>query len=87
MLKPEQITEDFWKHYSPEELIDLIVNAGKSGILDTPRAGGWDLKRFVRTNRDPDRIRRYVWFYPLGVNSEYMPITKQKVEVPKKCSY
>ncbi|MDD4570137.1 MAG: cobalamin-dependent protein [Tepidanaerobacteraceae bacterium] len=85
MLKPEQITEDFWKRYSPEEFIDLIVNAGKSGILDTPRAGGWDLKRFVKTYRDPDGIRRYVPGYtPLGVNNKYMPVTKKKVEVPKE---
>jgi methylmalonyl-CoA mutase cobalamin-binding domain/chain len=85
MLKPEQVTEDFWKGYSSEELIDFIVKAGKSGILDTPRAGGWDLKRFVKTHRDPDGIRRYVPGYtPLGVDKKYMPVTKQNVEVPKE---
>ena len=85
MLKPEQITEDFWKRYNPEELIELIVKAGKSGILDTPRAGGWDLKRFVKTHRDPDGIRRYVPGYtPLGVDKKYMPVTKEKVQVPKQ---
>ena len=62
----------------------ILCKCWQKGILDTPRAGGWDLKRFVKTNRDPDGIRRYAGFTPLGVNSEYMPITKQKVEVPKK---
>lgn len=85
MLKPEQITEDFWRRYDPEELIDLIVKAGKSGILDAPRAGGWDLKRFVKTHRDSDGIRRYVPGYtPLGVDKKYMPITKEEVSVPKQ---
>jgi len=85
ILKPEQITEDFWKRYSPEELSDIIVKAGKSGILDTPRAGGWDLKRFVRTHRDKDGIRRYVPGYtPLGVDSKYMPVTKENVEVAQE---
>ncbi len=84
ILKPERIHEDFWKRYSPEELIDLIVNAGKNGILDTPRAGGWDLKRFVKTHRDKDGIRRYIPGYtPLGVDEEYMPLTQENVEVPK----
>jgi methylmalonyl-CoA mutase cobalamin-binding domain/chain len=82
MLKAEQINEDFWKRYTPEELIDMIVKAGKSGILDAPRAGGWDLKRFVKTRRDRDGIRRYIpGFTPLGVDSKYMPVTKEKVEV------
>lgn len=85
MLKPEQITEDFWKRYTPEELINLIVKAGKSGILDAPRAGGWDLKRFVKTHRDQDGIRRYVPGYtPLGVDSKYMPVSKEKVDVPQE---
>jgi methylmalonyl-CoA mutase cobalamin-binding domain/chain len=85
MLKPEEVNEDFWRKYTPEELIDLIVAAGKSGILDTPRAGGWDLKRHVKTHRDKDGIRRYIpGFTPLGVDPKYMPITREDVEVPKE---
>ena len=65
-----------------EELIDLIVEGGKSGMMDTPRAGGWDLKRFVKTNRDPDGITRYVEGYtPLGVDASRCPITKEHVTV------
>lgn len=87
ILKPRQITGDFWKRYSPEELINLIVNAGKSGILDSPRAGGWDLKRFVKTHRDKDGIRRYVpGFTPSGVDKNYMPLTVEKVKVPEDIS-
>ncbi|NPV43340.1 MAG: 2-methyleneglutarate mutase [Firmicutes bacterium] len=85
MLKPEEVNEDFWRKYTPEELIDLIVAAGKSGILDTPRAGGWDLKRYVKTHRDKDGIRRYIpGFTPLGVDPKYMPVTREDVEVPKE---
>ncbi len=85
MLKPEEINEEFWKQYDEHELIDLIVEAGKNGILDTPRAGGWDLKRFVKTNRDADGIRRYLPGYtPLGVDEKYMPLTKENVEAPKE---
>ncbi|MGF7059852.1 cobalamin-dependent protein [Brassicibacter mesophilus] len=87
MLKPEEINEEFWKQYDEHELIDLIVEAGKNGILDTPRAGGWDLKRFVKTNRDADGIRRYLPGYtPLGVDEKYMPLTKENVEAPKEYS-
>lgn len=82
MLKPEEINPEFWDKYDDSELIDLIVEAGKSGVLDTPRAGGWDLKRFVKTHRDVDGIRRYVKGYtPLGVDEKYMPISKEEVEV------
>lgn len=85
LLSPEQVTETFWKRYSPVELIDLIVKAGKSGILDTPRAGGWDLRRFVKTHRDADGIRRYVPGYtPLGVDKKYMPLTKEEVHLPRE---
>ena len=85
MLKPEEINPDFWAQYEDTELINLIVEAVKSGILDTPRAGGWDLKRFVKTHRDKDGIRRYIPGYtPLGVDEKYMPVTKEKVEVPKE---
>ena len=81
-LKPGCLTEEFWKQWTDEELIDLIVEGGKSGMMDTPRAGGWDLKRFVKTNRDPDGITRYVEGYtPLGVDASRCPITKEKVTV------
>ncbi|SCG81997.1 2-methyleneglutarate mutase [Proteiniborus sp. DW1] len=85
MLRPEEVNAEFWAQYDEHELIDLIVEAGRSGILDTPRAGGWDLKRFVKTNRDKDGIRRYIAGYtPLGVDEKYMPITKENVEVQKE---
>ncbi len=81
-LKPGCLTEEFWKQWTDEELIDLIVEGGKSGKMDTPRAGGWDLKRFVKTNRDPDGITRYVEGYtPLGVDASRCPITKEHVTV------
>ena len=81
-LKPGCLTEDFWRQWTDEQLIDLIVEGGKSGMMDTPRAGGWDLKRFVKTNRDPDGITRYVEGYtPLGVDASRCPITKEHVTV------
>ncbi len=81
-LKPGCLTEDFWRQWTDEQLIDLIVEGGKSGMMDTPRAGGWDLKRFVKTNRDPDGITRYVEGYtPLGVDPSRCPITKEHVTV------
>ena len=81
-LKPGCLTEDFWRQWTDEQLIDLIVEGGKSGMMDTPRAGGWDLKRFVKTNRDPDGITRYVGGYtPLGVDPSRCPITKEHVTV------
>ena len=81
-LKPGCLTEEFWKQWTDEELIDLIVEGGKSGMMDTPRAGGWDLKRFVKTNRAPDGITRYVAGYtPLGVDASRCPITKEDVVV------
>ena len=81
-LKPGCLTEEFWKQWTDEELIDLIVEGGKSGMMDTPRAGGWDLKLFVKTNRDPDGITRYVAGYtPLGVDASRCPITKEDVVV------
>lgn len=85
MLKVEEINEEFWNQYDGDELVELIVEAGKSGILDTPRAGGWDLKRFVKTNRDGDGIRRYLQGYtPLGVDAKYMPITKENIKAPEE---
>ena len=81
-LKPGCLTEEFWHQWSDTELIDLIVEGGKSGMMDTPRAGGWDLKRYVKTNRDPDGITRYVEGYtPLGVDASRCPITKEHVTV------
>lgn len=85
MLKPEEINEEFWNQYEDHELIDLIVDAGRDGILDTPRAGGWDLKRFVKTHRDKDGIRRYLAGYtPLGVDEKYFIPTKEDVQAPKE---
>lgn len=81
-LKPGCLTEEFWKQWTDMELIDLIVEGGKAGIMDTPRAGGWDLKRYVKTNRDPDGITRYVEGYtPLGVDASRCPITREHVTV------
>ena len=81
----EEINEEFWSKYDDHDLIDLIVEAGKSGILDTPRSGGWDLKRFVKTHRDNDGIRRYIDGYtPLGVEKEYMPISTSDVVVEER---
>lgn len=81
-LAPGDITPSFWLRFSDQELIDRIVNAGKAGVMDCPRAGGWDLKRHVQTHRDPDGIRRYVPGYtPLGVDASRMPVTKEEVQV------
>lgn len=81
-LKPGCLTEEFWKQWTDLELIDLIVEGGRSGMMDTPRAGGWDLKRYVKTNRDPDGITRYVEGYtPLGVDASRCPITKEHVTI------
>ena len=83
-LAPDEVKPSFWKQWSDEELITRIVNAGKAGILDCPRAGGWDLKRHVHTHRDKDGIRRYVpGFTPLGVDAARMPVTKEDVVVPE----
>lgn len=80
---PTDLTPAFWKRWSDEELIDRIVQGGKSGKLDCPRAGGWDLKRHVHTHRDGDGIRRYLpGFTPLGVDPARMPVTAEPVETP-----
>lgn len=85
MLKVEDINAEFWDQYDDQELMDLIVEAGRSGILDTPRAGGWDLKRFVKTHRDADGIRRYIDGYtPLGVDKSYMPISTSNIKVEER---
>lgn len=81
-LRPEQIDEKFWFRWSDEELIELIVAGGKSGKMDCPRAGGWDLKRYVKTHRDKDGIKRYVRGYtPLGVDEARCPVSAEDVKV------
>lgn len=81
-LVPEQITEDFWRRWSAEALIDLVVEAGKSGRLDSQRAGGWDLKRHVKVHRDADGITRYVRGYtPLGVDAARCAQSAEDVKV------
>jgi methylmalonyl-CoA mutase cobalamin-binding domain/chain len=83
-LQPQDITAEFWHKFSAEQLVDLIVDAGKSGVLDCPRAAGWDLKRRVKTHRDQDGIRRYVkGFAPVGVDIKKLTFTKELVEVEK----
>lgn len=85
-LKPKDITPAFWMQWKDTELIDLIVEGGKSGRMDCPRAGGWDLKRFVKVNRDPDGIKRYVPGYtPLGIDPSRVSVTKEDIQVePEK---
>ncbi len=78
---PSDITEKFWSRFGVEELIDRIVNGGKAGLMDAPRAGGWDLKRHVQTHRDDDGIRRYLdGFSPLGLNPAQLTFTKSDVK-------
>lgn len=84
-VQPQEITEEFWRKYQAEELIDLIVAAGKSGVLDCPRAGGWDLKREVRTHRDCDGIKRYVkGCGPCGISPEQLAFTEEPVKIPEE---
>ena len=84
MLTPQEITPAFWRNYDAKDLIEMIVTAGKRGIMDAPRAGGWDLKRGVRTHRDEDGIRRYVPGYgPTDIDEKYLTFTKEPVEVDK----
>jgi 2-methyleneglutarate mutase len=81
-LDPIDVNPEFWKKFNKDELIDKIVEAGKSGILDAPKAGGWDLKRHVKTYRGPDGIRRYVpRFSPLGIEEKYFAFTTKKLEI------
>jgi methylmalonyl-CoA mutase cobalamin-binding domain/chain len=66
-------------------MIEKIVRAGKAGVMDCPRAGGWDLKRHVKTHRDKDGIKRYIpGFTPLGVDEKRVAITTEPVEVPQE---
>lgn len=81
-LSPEEIGPDFWLKYGDEELINSIVNAGKKGILDAPRAAAWDLKRGVKTHRGKDGIRRYIPGYgPVDVPEDKIFFTTEKVTV------
>lgn len=84
-LKVEDLSEEFWQKMDVDTLIDQIVDAGKSGVLDAPKAGGWDLKRHVKTHRDSDGIRRYVPGYsPLGVDADKFCFTATPVKVEEK---
>lgn len=81
-LSPKDITPRFWLRWSDTELIDLIVEGGKCGKMDCPRAGGWDLKRLVKVHRDRDGIKRYIPGYvPLDVDPSRMAITAEDVHV------
>ncbi|MBP2656187.1 MAG: methylmalonyl-CoA mutase family protein [Firmicutes bacterium] len=81
-LTPDDIKPSFWKSYEVEELVDKIVQAGKKGVLDCPRAGGWDLKRGVRTHRGKDGIRRYVpGFGPVDVPKNKVSFTTEEVKI------
>ncbi|MEL7623046.1 MAG: cobalamin-dependent protein [Clostridiales bacterium] len=82
-LTPDQITPEFWMQWSDEELIDKAVEAGKSGIFDCQRAGGWDLKRHVKVHRDHDGITRYIkGFTPLGIDPERVAVSIDNITVP-----
>lgn len=83
-LNPQEVNEAFWKKHEKEELIDKIVNAGKAGILDAPRAAGWDLKRYVKTHRDRDGIKRYInGFSPLNINPQRFVFSQEVTDVPE----
>lgn len=84
-LTPSEINEAFWRQYTKDEMIEKIVQAGKAGIMDCPRAGGWDLKRHVKTHRDKDGIKRYIPGYtPLGVDAGRVAVTSEPVVVPEE---
>lgn len=81
-LSVDQLGEEFFRQWTAEELIDLIVDAGKSGVLDSQRAAGWDLKRHVKVHRDVDGITRYVKGYtPLGVDGNRCAKSREDVKV------
>ncbi|UWG97887.1 cobalamin-dependent protein [Dehalobacter sp. DCM] len=84
-LTPEEVGPDLWLRYGDEELIDLIVAAGKKGVLDAPNAAAWDLKRGVKTYRGKDGIRRYVPCYgPCDIAEDKVCFTCEKVVVEAK---
>lgn len=81
-LSPEEVGPDLWLNYGDEELVDIIVAAGKKGILDAPRAAAWDLKRGVKTHRGKDGIRRYIPGYgPADVPVDKVSFTTENVTV------
>ncbi|MGL6202403.1 MAG: cobalamin-dependent protein [Lachnospiraceae bacterium] len=81
-LSPKEITPQFWMQWQDTELIELIVEGGKCGKMDCPRAGGWDLKRFVKVNRDQDGIKRYIPGYtPLEIDPSRVAVTAEDVHV------
>jgi len=81
-LAPSEIAPAFWQGFGVEELIERIVQAGKKGVLDAPRAGGWDLKRGVRTYRGKDGVRRYIsGFGPAEVPADKLSFTTEAVKV------
>lgn len=83
-LAPGDITPAFWQGFGIDDLVDRIVQAGKQGVLDAPRAGGWDLKRGVRTHRGKDGVRRYVpGFGPAEVPAAKVSFTDEPVKVDK----
>lgn len=80
-LAPGDVNEQFWKRFEVEQLVEKIVEAGKSGLMDCPRAGGWDLKRHAQTHRDKDGIRRYLdGFSPLGLDPSRLTFTSEDVK-------
>ena len=83
-VAPGEINPAFWQQYSSDELVDMIVHAGKKGILDAPQAGGWDLKRGVKTHRGKDGVKRYVNGYgPTDVPESKVSFTTEDVKVDK----
>jgi methylmalonyl-CoA mutase cobalamin-binding domain/chain len=79
-LDPAEINPALWSRYGVDELVDMIVDAGKTGVLDCPQAAGWDLKRGVQTHRDRDGIRRYVrGFGPAKVPPGKLAFTSEPV--------
>jgi 2-methyleneglutarate mutase len=81
-LTPSEIGPDFWRGFGVEDLITLVVQAGKKGVLDAPRAGGWDLKRGVRTHRGSDGVRRYIpGWGPTDVPGDKLSFTTEPVKV------
>ena len=83
-LSPEEINPAFWQQYRVDDLVDHIVTAGKAGVMDCPQAGGWDLKKGVKTHRDKDGIRRYVkGFGPVNVAESKIAVSQEPVVVQK----